>query len=363
MFQLGPPDILEWAFPLLKGKPRTVIRGAAIGLVKGGHLNYLESLHNSKLLLRVYHLHLPAISEGHLNILKWLKKHNYWPIQSEFNDNRINTEKAARCAAKNGHKDTLVWLYENYDVDAINAVLGAAEGGQIDILNSMYRYHHNVYDVSRAAAKGGQLELLKSRLRNGLNELTAMGAAEGGHLNILQYLEKNGVKCDNLCSSAVKGGQLELLKYLIENGQKCSVSIRDAIQSGNIEMLEFLLKHKYCEIKNKEDYYVSMQAVLHGHFNIVRWLVTDGFPCSEKCAEAVAYVGDLDTLKFLKENGVCLTKDLSHNASTTGHLHILQWLRENGAKLSNTALNNAEENEDWEMVAFIREWMGENNST
>ena len=193
LFELGKPDVLEWAFPLLTGKPRHIIRDAAMGLAKGGHLTYLESLHNHKLFFQLFPLLPPAASEGHIHILEWLNDNNYWL------ENKVNTQAmavACRLAAKNGHKDVILWFHYHTHIDTATAFLGAAEGGQLPLLEWLFLNTDVIFvrytkaEMSKAAAKGNQLHILKWLESKGLvlDCKSAYGAAEGGHLELLHYL-------------------------------------------------------------------------------------------------------------------------------------------------------------------------------
>ena len=341
LFELGTSDILEWAFPELEGKPRPVIKDAALGLAKGGHLNYLASLHNRKLLLKVYSLFLPAATGGQLHTLKWLEDNNYWPSEDEFNndDGAILEKIDQTCydAAKNGHKNVLEWIRSHKYIVIEDALLGAAEGGQLDLLKWLF--------------KVGVLERLSL-------EDIGEKATKSGHIHILKWLETKGLKLNNLLenkekekvndvTNALKKGKLKELKKLIENGNKDEIDIMYAIESKSVKMLDWLLENGYCEDKEQIAYMVASSS----DFNVVKWAVANGFPCVNECVASAASIGNLPMLQFLYENGA--TEDASAVAAKNGHLHIIQWLREKGMEMSPDALTNAEENGDLQMIALL----------
>ena len=126
-------------------------------------MSYLESLHNNKLLFQFYHLFLPAASGGQLHILKWLKVHDYWPTEDELNYTdgiMLVMDEAICCAAKNGHKKVVKWLW-NKNIDIEDALLGAAEGGHLKILQTYFRQLNNysLEEIGELAAKGGHLKI------------------------------------------------------------------------------------------------------------------------------------------------------------------------------------------------------------
>ena len=309
-----------------------------MALAKGGHLNYLRLLHNkNKLLYGYYPLYLPAISEGHVHILDWVNEIGYFPKYNEynFNDDIVSGLcEAIQCAAKNGHFKVLKWL-RNEDLDIEIALIGAAEGGQLELLE--WLFNKRVYpdfltleDISKAAAKGGHLNILKWLKTKGLklNHLAAEGAAEGGHLHLLQYLEQKGIKCRDICDSAIKGGQLKLLQHLIQTGHT-SPSIKighDAIKSGSVELLDWLLKNGYYE--DKEAIQITTWAADYEHFHVLKWAITNGFESNIDCVDAAAYAGNLQILKFLKENGVAFTGSAAAAAASKAFAYIKMAVRE-----------------------------------
>ena len=70
----------------------------------------------------------------------------------------------------------------------------------------------------KAAARSGQLEELKA-LRSPWDEKTCSGAAEGGHLDMLQWARTNGAPWNaSTCSGAARCGHLEVLQWARANG-------------------------------------------------------------------------------------------------------------------------------------------------
>ena len=51
------------------------------------------------------------------------------------------------------------------------------------------------------------------------DDWTCSAAAEGGHLEVLQYAHEKGCPWNaRTCTEAARGGHLEVLKYLIDEG-------------------------------------------------------------------------------------------------------------------------------------------------
>ena len=244
LFELGTSDILEWAFPELEGKPRPVLERATLGFAKGGHLPYLESLHNRKLLLKVYALYLPAASRGQLHILKWLNENNYWPNEDDFK-NGDGAEMTHTCyvSAKNGHKHVLEWIHSHEYIVIEDALLGAAEGGHLDLLKWLFKLgiktHYSLEEIGKKATKKGHEHILKWLEKKGLN-LT----------KFLENIEKT--KMNDYFTNVVKKGKLKELKKLIENGHKSDIDMMYAVSSKSVKMLDWLLENGYCENKEQK---------------------------------------------------------------------------------------------------------------
>ena len=94
-----------------------------------------------------------------------------------------------------------------------------------------------------AAAEGGHLECLEYAHGLGceLNADTCRAAAEGGHLECLKYAHEQGCEWNaDTCRAAAEGGHLECLKYAHEQGcewHNCEIFMETA-QKGYRERLK-----------------------------------------------------------------------------------------------------------------------------
>ena len=98
----------------------------------------------------------------------------------------------------------------------------AAEGGHLEVLQ-WARENDCPWDASTCenAAEGGHLEVLQWARENGCpwDEWTCAYAAGGGHLEVLKWARENSCPWDeHTCSNAAGGGHLEMLKWARENG-------------------------------------------------------------------------------------------------------------------------------------------------
>jgi len=81
-----------------------------------------------------------------------------------------------------------------------------------------------------------------------------------------------------------------------------------AVESGELELLQALIVHNPGHYINAEDYpLILLCAVQHGHLDMVKWLVGEGFV----------------SIVHLDERECTIL----HHAAMCGHLHIVQWLQ------------------------------------
>ena len=142
-------------------------------------------------------------------------------------------------------------------------------------------------DMSEAAAKHGRLTMLKlARSKHfGWKSGTLRGAAEGGHLDIIEWAVKAGCKPSNegliMYMQAARKGHVEVIKWLREWvstkniwGQSYPDLCGCAASRGQIAMLAFLRTPYQGKV----------------------------YPWSAEACAAAAANGHLDTLKYLRDN-------------------------------------------------------------
>ena len=162
-----------------------------------------------------------------------------------------NATKIINAAAKNGGLECAKWIctYVGYDCVTRDTGIVAAEGGHLNILEWL----HTEYDQLRAgysrvlcanAAYGGQLEVIKWLHEKGYgwSSTACECAAQYGHLEVLKYLHENRCHWNKYaCYRAVKNGHLEVLRYLHENGCPLGNAICScAVENGHLEVLRYL---------------------------------------------------------------------------------------------------------------------------
>jgi len=130
----------------------------------------------------------------------------------------------------------------------------AIENCHLDIVKFLHptptRFTTGVYTCNYAvhAAEYGHLEILEWLYKNGYpmnDKLILNVAALHGHLGIIKYLCENRYILPSFaeaCLGAASKGHLEILKYLRENGYLWSVNecIRAAANNGHDEIVKYL---------------------------------------------------------------------------------------------------------------------------
>jgi len=173
-------------------------------------------------------------------------------------------------------------------------------------------------DVLTNASIQGKLQIVQFCLDTGATQYqknwALIEASQFGHLDIVQYLVKNGADIGfyNSCcvQRACKHNHLEIVKYLISN----VVNINDHLNSGGLI--------NCCE---------------YGHMEILQVLVENGadinIPRYDELPIEVACINDqLEILKYLVQKGAnILDKHCLRLACTTGSLRVVKYLVENGA--------------------------------
>lgn len=274
-------------------------------------------------------LYQDAARGGQIEVLKWTRA-NRW-----LND---RDHDVCEIAAKAGHLDVLKWLFQagfRFDSDICAA---AADANHFDVVKWFILYKCG-WDsrVINAAAKWGNLEMIKWGQGRGcvLGEEAVDCAAERGDLVMLEYfLDVCAPFGSFTLFRAARGGHLKAIEWLIEKknppqgGGPAIVS--GAISGGHIEILEW--------------------ALAKGFFRPVPVYVT---------WESNGIFVRLPVLKWLHAHGCRLDSDLYVHAIKRGELETLKWLKENNVMLGNMYLLS--EATPWAAPAGLIEWMKEND--
>jgi hypothetical protein len=175
-----------------------------------------------------------AAKNGHMDCLKYAHE-NGCSLDSEFLILAI-TQKRGECVQ---------YLLENYCPVTNGAFLAAINNDDSDLAMTLADVivRPPSLDVCHAAAQRGFLELLKN-FQTPMDLFTLCGAAEGGHLDCLQYLHNYGAYDDvegDACAAAAVGGHLHCLQWLHLNQYPItSWTFSEAIRIGNVPCINYL---------------------------------------------------------------------------------------------------------------------------
>jgi hypothetical protein len=153
-------------------------------------------------------------------------------------------------------------------------------------------------------------------------------AAQGGHLQVLKWAQRNGFAWDSLtCAAAANSGHLRVLKWL--RAQGCwwdSTTCTAAAQGGHLDVLQWV-RANGCHWSKR----TMSGAASEGHLKLMKWAKAHGARMNFWSCTAAAKGGHLQVLQWLFANGCSLHLQYTWDAAIVGgHLHVVQWLRENG---------------------------------
>jgi len=201
-------------------------------------------------------------------------------------------------------------------------------------------------ETCKAAAEGGQLDVLEW-LRSQdppcpWSVETCQYAALNGHLDVLKWLRSQNPPCPwNEWTSyyAASRGRLDMLKWLRSQDPPCpwsTTTLSDgacsaAAINGHLDVLKWLRGQ---DPPCPWSVLTCRGAAYNGHLDVLKWLRSQDPPCpwnSMACA-AAAEKGQLDVLKWLRsQDPPCpWNKETCRYAALSGHLDVLKWLIDNG---------------------------------
>jgi hypothetical protein len=193
---------------------------------KGGHLHVLQFL-RSQHMNATWNYNTPqrAAERGHLQVLQWAME-NHCPVN----------QAAYAGAATYGHIHILEYLQSMHAPYAWLAANEAAREGHVHVLKwfaeSETFYMLMQQDLLKSAARENQIKVLEwvcsqpdDRFDDrfyegfGLTVKVMAAAAEGGHVEAMQWLRDRGTDWNtDVSNAAAREGKLEALKWLVDKG-------------------------------------------------------------------------------------------------------------------------------------------------
>jgi len=156
--------------------------------------------------------------------------------------------------------------------------------------------------------------------------------SKNGYLSILKWIQKRSpemvLKRGN-CAKAAEGGQLEVLQWLRSNGAPWAQYICCyAAYGGHLEVIQ------WCRANGAPwDPYTCFYAAGEGHLEVVQWCRANGAPWDENTCASAALGGHLEVLKWARANDAPWNENTCSNAAWGGHLEVLKWCRAKGCTM------------------------------
>lgn len=281
-----------------------------------------------------------AVREGHVILLEWL-----------LAEGKL-TDKHMISSAINTNPHVIEWMQKHFPNDKLTVsfdkLVGRWTGPETlgfikDVWSRRKQFKKievSVYAKSMAATRG-DLETVKwlDTIHKGACHVWAVRlAAENGHVDTFQWL------LENVYSDRIVTDPKRTFKWV-------DGVLRKAIKEGHLEIVR-LLRHRSC-------YEPVNLAVLHGHFDMIKWFHEKGDikPDWIRLSDA-ALNGRLDIIEWLHENGVSCSAYSMENAALGGHLNIVQWLHARGFRCSTVAIDNAARTNRLDII----KWLHQNRS-
>jgi ankyrin repeat protein len=215
-------------------------------------------------------------------------------------------------------------------------------------------------------------------------------ASKLGKLDIVKYLYSIGAEPSHLAIlDASKQGHLELVKYLydIDDGYK-TYAIHEACKRGHLDIVKFLYFNdndvyygtenicyddificydiKYTHVNNGYDsdddngYNNSFDnaiflAMRNGHFDVVKFLHSNGVKCGSLILDWLVFHGRLHYLKFLHDIGVSFTSYAINLAIECGQFEIIRYLHSIGVEFDDESMHIANQTCHLDIIKFVHE--------
>ena len=264
---------------------------------------------------------------GDLELLEWLVNRGVKFEYSEHNDIMVtiikskspNTIAMIEWYIRTWQLERKKGTYDMEDFDYLSLLDIAAEAGDV----ALFHYVHDHY------SDGSEW-----------SEYTCACAAEGGSLEILQYLRDNGCPWDeNTCLYSAEKGHFHVTRWAIEHGcaysHKVYSHVLKSMSLFTLDMLNWLYDRGHPLINRKEllpracDYSYPQSIIL------IDWLLERG--CDWNFINPI-YTIDLRILQYIHSLGYVLNSELYESAET---IEVCEWLFSQGVPVRDELCNQA----------------------
>lgn len=246
-----------------------------------------------------------------------------------------------------GCASIIPWVLEHNIPCSPRAYIAAIRKGDTDLLNSLREHkvplpqgHYFGRDIALefiAAQRGSMASLLwvHSALGPSFSGAAATaGAASGGHLKTLIWLEENNLldaQNERACMLAAKSGHQEIVRWLhYDRGYPWSFATHAAVRGGHLGLFRWLCSEG-CPYSM---YRIAEIAVQRGHIQLIQWAINNGaaWPSHALCVAATK--GHLEALRWCRAHGAVWDEHICSMVSHAGQNAVLRWLisEEGGAR-------------------------------
>jgi hypothetical protein len=198
----------------------------------------------------------------------------------------INWNRALLYACYHNQSQIMTFLAEKTSSASKWIFYGACWGGHLLIVKKIKIQDQYLPKAMYYACRGGHRavvdELLKmNRHRNQIQIVSqgVLGAARGGHFELVQMMLDKGASVDSL-SPAGRGGEMEIIDYLINHLKNVSINdwnevVYGACRGGHLHVIEQVSQRT--DFSKFDKYVISdlIGEALHGtHFHVVDWFIS-----------------------------------------------------------------------------------------
>ncbi len=182
---------------------------------------------------------------------------------------------------------------------------------------------------------------------------TKYSLAEKGYFDILKRkFRRNDRNYQTFLTNAAKGGQLEIFNWLLQRGD-CTWDLKlfkNATLGGSIPILKQCLENNCPADASICAYAVKLHDNTAKALNTLKWLRENGLPWDEWTCRMAAVSGNLEALMWAKSNGCPWNIQTAKDAVIRGDLPLIEYCLENGCPSDSSLYKDAFLNFDFQIA-------------
>lgn len=199
-------------------------------------------------------------------------------------------------AAIGNHKDIIELMIQK-GADINYGLRGAAESGNLELVNYMIKQGADDWDMGLiGASSGGNLELVKLMINKGADDfdVALSEAAGGGHIDIVELMLQKGAT--NVDYALMGSATLGIAKLMIEHGAKdFNYALIVASREGNIEIIDFLIEKGAANLNE-----ALIAALDWGNIDVAKHLINKGATNIDEALEKAKLNNNKLVVNYLK---------------------------------------------------------------